>query len=81
MVRTLALAAALGLSTLATAASKPSPEQQVNARLDAQLHRTLHRLALEAAEAEMAAAQPGSRLGRPASPASRLLAADPLTSR
>ncbi len=86
MIRTLALAAALcalglGLSTAALAASKPSPEDQVNARLDAQLHRTLHRLALQASQAEIAVAPSGSRLGRPISESARLIQVDPLSSR
>jgi hypothetical protein len=80
MIRTLALAAALGFSTLALA-SQPTPEQQVNARLDAQLHRTLHRLALEASNNEIAVAPEGSRLGRPIPEAARLLLVNPVSSR
>jgi hypothetical protein len=47
MSRILAAAAALALSASALAAETPL-EAQVNARLDAQLRRTLHRLADEA---------------------------------
>ena len=53
MIRKLAVAAVLGLSTLAFAA-QTSPEAQVNARLDAQLRRTLHRLAVQATHTEIA---------------------------
>jgi hypothetical protein len=70
MLRTLALAAALGLSTLAVA-SQTSPEAQVNARLDAQLRRTLHRLAIQATHTEIASSSADVRSARPARPSSR----------
>lgn len=53
LARTFATAALLALSTTAFSA-EPTPEAAINARLDASLHRVLHRLARAAKAAQAA---------------------------